>query len=320
MNRIAYLLKIADELDMSGDLPAADVIDSSVKPKREPVSVKRYSEMTQDEKDTAWKLFEQSYTDAYEQEKRKAEKEGRAPNVGEPWTREKFESRAWNWTFFGNPQGYVAARYQHNRDNPEDSMFKLVGTAGEKDPSGDEVGYKSLRSQLKGLIELQKTGKAVWGAVTENIKDVAVKYGFITPSPKAMEVLKAMIPQGTHFSGVLAGINDDGSLQISIDEDQSIKKFYIANDIYYKILIKNALKDRGIPYKDEVGDLFVEFVKNGDFKVLMNLVKKCNSPELIKLLQDSGIPINQTALNLITTVARPGMVEPISKLIQKIKK
>lgn len=283
MNRLSFLLKLADELDKSGDVGAADVIDSSITQKKDPITVKRWDEMSIQEKDSAWQLFQKSYEDAYQKEKQKAELEGREPNVVEPWDRNKFESRASNWTFFGNSQGYVSARFQFDRSNPEDSMYKLVGTAGEKGADG-ETNYKSIKSQLKGLLELQKTGKAVWGAVTENIKDFAVKYGFISPHPKAMKILKLLIPQESNFAKMISEINEDGSIQIDIDGDHSIKKFYIANDIYYKILIKNTLKNYNIAYEDEIGNLFIEFVKNGEYQNLMKLLMKIKSLKLMSLI------------------------------------
>ena len=91
MNRIAYLIKLADDLDAKGDSGAADVIDANIS---SPPQYRRWRDMTPEQRDKAWQLFEKSYTKAYETEVAKAAKEGRQPNVVKPWDRAHFESRA----------------------------------------------------------------------------------------------------------------------------------------------------------------------------------------------------------------------------------
>lgn len=293
MNRIAYLLKIADDLDAKGDTAAADVIDANVST---PPQYKRWRDMTPEERDKAWQLFEKSYTKAYETELAKAQKEGRKPNVVQPWTRPHFESRARSWSFYGDDNGYVTARYQNNKENPEDSMFKLVGTAG------------SPKSQLKGFLELQKSGKAIWGVVTENIKDMAVRFGFITPSAESMKVLKTFIPEGAQASEMISGINDDGSVQVNVpNSDQVITKFYIANDIYYKTLAKNNLSKFDIQYNDQIGDLFLEFVKSGSDDSLIDIVVETSSPKFKEFLQSQGIDIDDESLGFLQEKAKEGL-------------
>ena len=292
MNRIAYLLKIADENDAKGDTQAADVIDSNVS--TEP-QYKRWRDMSLQERDMAWSLFEKSYTDAYNKELEKAQKEGRQPNVVQPWTRDHFESRARNWSFYGDEKGYVTARYQNNKENPEDSMFKLVGTAG------------SPKAQLKGFLELQKTGKAIWGVVTENIKDMAVRFGFITPSADAMKVLKDFIPEGVQVSEMISGINDDGSVQVKMPNDQVINKFYIANDIYYKTLAKNNLSKFDITYTEEIGNLFLEFVKTGSDEPLIDIFVETGTPKFKEFLESKGIHLDDDTLQFLQGKAKEGL-------------
>lgn len=292
MNRIAYLLKLADDLDAKGDSQAADVIDANVS--SEP-KYKRWRDMSPEERDMAWKLFEKSYTDAYNKELEKAQKEGRQPNVVQPWTRSHFESRASNWSFYGDDKGYVTARFQRNKENPDDSMFKLVGTAG------------SPKAQLKGFLELQKTGKAIWGVVTENIKDMAVRFGFITPSAESMKVLRDFIPEGVQVSEMISGINDDGSVQVKMPNDQIITKFYIANDIYYKTLAKNNLSKFDIEYNEHIGDLFLEFVKTGSDDALIDIFVESGTPKFKEFLESKGVYLEDETLEFLQGKAKEGL-------------
>ena len=293
MNRIAYLIKLADDLDAKGDSVAADAIDANVTTAPQ---YRRWRDMTPEQRDKAWQLFEKSYTKAYETEVAKAAKEGREPNVVKPWDRGHFESRARSWSFYGDDNGYVTARFQQNKENPDDSMFKLVGTAG------------SPKSQLKGFIELQKSGKAIWGVVTENIKDMAVRFGFITPSAESMKILRDFIPEGAKASEMISGINDDGSIQVNMpNSDQVITKFYIANDLYYKALAKSNLSKFDIEYTERVGDLFLEFVKTGSDDALLDIFVESATPKFKVYLESKGINLDDEDLEFLQGKAKQGL-------------
>ncbi len=139
--------------------------------------------------------------------------------TGVSWSREKFMSRAANWTFYGNDVGFVAFRQQGS------GMRKLVGVAGET--TGVVIGLKRLIDE----------GKPVWGAVSEKLSKAAARFGFIAPhryigGPTILKLIMASIPTSV-FGGTKPTVNPDGGVTLAYDDIGNVDKFFIANRAYY---------------------------------------------------------------------------------------
>jgi hypothetical protein len=145
--------------------------------------------------------------------------------TGQSWTREKFEDRARNWTFYGDATGFVAFREQAS------GMRKLVGVAG--DTSGVVIGLKQLVDE----------GKPTWGAVSEKIARAAKRFGFIAPhtylgGALVMRLIMKAIPASV-FGGVKPEVNGKGGVTLSYEDLGEQTKFFIANKAYFGELLNN---------------------------------------------------------------------------------
>jgi hypothetical protein len=151
----------------------------------------------------AYQLFARSYEGA----------------TGAAWSKEKFLSRARDWDFFGDSNGYVAVRAQRS------GMLKLVGVAG--DP----------RSIVRGLTELQATGKPVWGAVSAPLAAMAKKRGMLVPHtyPGGAMLIRALIASvpDSVFGGVRPVANKDGGLTFDYADVGPAVKYLIGNKQYF---------------------------------------------------------------------------------------
>ena len=176
--------------------------------------------------DQLYDIFKTSYDDA----------------TGKSWSREKFMSRASNWTFYGNDKGFVAFREQSS------GMRKLVGVAG--DSSGVVLGLKQLKDE----------GKPVWGAVSDKLARAAKRFGFIAPhllpgGKLAIKTLVSMIPKSV-FGGITPEVTSDGGVTLSYDDIGDTKKFLIGNREYFSTLVNDERFLRHIDNK-----LVVAFIK-----------------------------------------------------------
>ena len=179
--------------------------------------------------------------------------------------KDKFYSRAQNWLFFGDDNGFVAVRPQQS------GLYKLVGVAG------------NVKSILDGLSELRSQNEPVWGMVSADIQKMAIKQGFKTPPSFLLKVLLKFIPSSV-FGGADFDINSDGSLTLKYDDVGDAKKYFIGNEEYFKKLksdILPSLKDKmsTLPLMVRKGiDLFLnEDEKNVDETVIneqLNRIKK----------------------------------------------
>lgn len=152
--------------------------------------------------------------------------------TGVAWTEEKFISRARQWTFYGDENGYVAVRKQRS------GLSKLVGIAG--DP----------RSIIKGLSELQAEGGPIWGAVSAPLAQMASKRGMIVPhlyrgGALAIRGLIATVPASV-FGGEKPQVTRDGGLEFHYADVGSTVKYLIGNKPYFRYAI-GQLKDMNIP-------------------------------------------------------------------------
>ena len=142
--------------------------------------------------------------------------------LGTSWDEGKFRSRAKNWLFFGDENGYIAVRVQNS------GLYKLVGVAG------------SIKSIYKGLEELLSLGVPVWGMVSSDIQKMMLKKGFKTPPSFLLKILLKTIPKET-FGGVDFDVNSDGSVTLKYSDVGDAIKYFIGNDEYFKSIKKNIL-------------------------------------------------------------------------------
>jgi hypothetical protein len=175
-----------------------------------------FGSMTDEEQSKVFDVFKKSYE----------------KSTGVSWDINKFRSRASNWVFFGDESGYVAVRPQAS------GLYKLVGVAG---------GPKGI---LSGLNELLSTGRPIWGMVSNDIQGMAVKKGFKTPPPMVMRVLLKFIPKSV-FGGTDFELNSDGSVTMKYSDVGDAKKYFIANDAYFKKLKSDILPTM----KDKLAEL-----------------------------------------------------------------
>lgn len=138
-------------------------------------------------------------------------------STGSSWSKDKFLSRARNWKFYGDSDGYVAVRQQRS------GMLKLNGVAG------------STRSIVKGLKELLAENHPTWGMVSEDMLPMAHKLGFITPPAFVIKLLIKSIPASVF--GADFDMNDDGSITLHYHDVGLVTKYFIANKQYYKQIL-----------------------------------------------------------------------------------
>ena len=144
--------------------------------------------------------------------------------TGSSWAEDKLLSRARNWTFYGDENGYLAVRVQAS------GMKKMVAVAG--DP----------KSILKGMAELQAEGGPIWGAVSGELAAVAKKRGMIVPHlfPGGALLIKTLaksIPASV-FGGVEPKVTDNGGIVLDYDDTGSATKYFVGNKEYFQSALK----------------------------------------------------------------------------------
>jgi hypothetical protein len=176
----------------------------------------RFDSLDQNKQEKIFDIFKSSYESS----------------VGTSWTKEKFYSRAQNWLFFGDDNGFVTVRPQQS------GMYKLTGVAG------------NPKSILNGLNELQTIDVPIWGMVSKDIQTMANKKGLKTPPAFLVKILIKFIPSSA-LGGVDFDVNSDGSLTLKYQDVGDAKKYFVANDQYFKKIKKDLLPQ----IKDKLSDL-----------------------------------------------------------------
>lgn len=138
-------------------------------------------------------------------------------STGGSWDKSKFISRASNWSFFGDVDGFIALRPQKS------GLYKLVGVAG------------SPKSILNALNEIEAKKIPVWGMVNQNIQAMLQKKGFITPTPQQLQILYKSIPASV-FGGADVQQNPDGSLTLKYNDVGDATKFFVGNETYFNTM------------------------------------------------------------------------------------
>jgi len=167
----------------------------------------KYRELDETKKEKIFDTFKSSYEET----------------LGSSWSRDKFNSRVYNWTFYGDDNGFIAVRPQRS------GLQKLVGVGG------------NPRSILKGLDELTNSNLPVWGMVSKDIQKLMNKKGYITPPAILLKLLINIIPKEV-FGGVDLVVNKDGSATLDYQDVGKATKYFVANNQYFKEL-KNSSWD-----------------------------------------------------------------------------
>jgi hypothetical protein len=182
------------------DLKLKEIIDTLKE------DVFNFRTIDDEEKDRIFLIFKDSYE----------------KSLGTSWSKDKFLSRARNWEFYGTEKGFVAVRPQKS------GLYKLVGVAG------------NTRDVIKGLNELESKNVPVWGMVSSDIKSMAEKKGFKTPSKIMLKMLYKLIPKEV-FGGVDTEINKDGSITLKYSDVGHSKKYFIGNKKYFDKIKKDVM-------------------------------------------------------------------------------
>ena len=175
----------------------------------------RFNNLDYDKQEKIYDIFSQSYIKA----------------TGSAWNKNKFFSRAQNWLFYGDEEGFVAVRPQKS------GLYKLVGVGG------------SLKGISDGMMELNAKNLPVWGVVSEKIsKILRAKYGFTTPNKFLLKLILKAIPSSV-YGGANVSQNKDGSINIDYSDVGTATKFFVANKAYYNKMKKDMFNKVGL-FKD----------------------------------------------------------------------
>jgi len=136
-------------------------------------------------------------------------------STGTSWTYDKFTGRARNWEFYGDEKGYVAIRRQRS------GLVKLVGMAGDN------------RSKLKGINDLISMKMPLWGMVSKDIKDIAVRRGMREPNFLERQVLKRSIPPEVLGGAEILEYQKDGGIKLQYPDVGVVVKYLVGTPEYY---------------------------------------------------------------------------------------
>jgi len=208
----------------------------------------RFNDFDNNEKNQIYNTFKKSYE----------------KSTGVSWEMNKFYSRASEWLFFGDINGFVTVRPQNS------GFYKLTGIAGD------------IKSILNGINQLISSGHPIWGMATKEIGNVLIKrYGFRVPNKIESFVLSKMIPSSV-FGNVKYAKNPDGTITFDYPDVGQATKMFIANDEYYskikKNTISNIFKKKSIK-EDSIDEEIidekraVEYTED-NFKILKDFIAK----------------------------------------------
>ena len=139
-------------------------------------------------------------------------------STGQSWTQDKFMQRASNWQFFGDENGFVAVRPQRS------GFVKLVGMAGDN------------KSKLRGIQQIQQMGLPVWGMVSKDIKDIAVKRGMREPNMIERTLLKQALNSAALGDAEILGYTPDNGVRLRYPDIGEVTKYMIGSPEYYQKL------------------------------------------------------------------------------------
>lgn len=213
-------MKIILSTNLSTDLYSlkeedVDSLDENIQVPKKIFSPKKYLDNTQKFKkspeevdlDKAYDVFSKSYLQS----------------TGKKWEKDKFIDRAKNWIFYGDEDGYITVRPQNS------GMLKLVGMAG------------NPKSILRGFQALNNENKPIWGMVSSDIKDMAIKGGYKSPPGWFVKFLISFVPKNVFGGAEIKGTDWSGGVTFSYKDIGETTKFLIGNSNYYKTLLSSPL-------------------------------------------------------------------------------
>jgi hypothetical protein len=152
-------------------------------------------------------------------------------STGQSWSQDKFMQRARNWQFFGDENGFVAVRPQRS------GFVKLVGMAGDN------------KSKLRGIQQIQQQGLPIWGMVSKEIKDMAIKRGMREPNMIERTVLKQALNSAALGDAEILGYTSDNGVRLRYPDIGEVTKYMIGSQEYYQKL----RSDFGDQIKSKIG-------------------------------------------------------------------
>lgn len=137
--------------------------------------------------------------------------------TGKSWDEHHFKSRAQNWQFYGDENGYIALRPQKS------GYYKLVATAG------------SNKSKYKALVEVTSKKLPVWGLVSKDIADMLVKFGYKQPNFIERKILLSQISSNVFGDSKIEKVNDDGGIVLNQSGGiGQVVKYFVGSPEYWK--------------------------------------------------------------------------------------
>lgn len=162
-----------------------------------------FSELSDEEKELLFSNFEDSYI----------------KKTGSAMPKWRFNNRAYNWSFYGDVEGGVAAREQKKFGG-----YKLVAAYGS--PKNVVLGFREMINEIGD--------QPIWGMLDKQLADKIQKLTngqFKSPPILVLKALSKFIMDGKYQ----ANINKDGSFNIDMGEGiGKVDKYFVANSAYYK--------------------------------------------------------------------------------------
>lgn len=180
--------------------------------------------------DRAYEIFNQEYLQS----------------TGKSWNKGKFLSRANNWDFWGDENGFVTTRNQNS------GFVKLVGAAG------------SDKSKYKGFKELSAKNLPVWGMVDEKIRELLKKMGYRGPNIMEKMAFKALMKSG-QMNAVLGGATldsiDGDKVTLTYPDIGTVTKYFVGSPQYWKKLHWGFLKKESSEFDMEYQKLMSNVIQ-----------------------------------------------------------
>ena len=140
-------------------------------------------------------------------------------STGQSWNKNKFMSRAADWNFYGNTNGFVTIRKQNS------GFVKLVGAAG------------AMKSKYLGFKKIKDLNYPLWGLVSKDIAQLLIKMGgYRSPNMVEMMLLKANISKTVLGDAEIKEYTKDGGIVINYPDVGIVTKYFVGSDAYYKKL------------------------------------------------------------------------------------
>jgi hypothetical protein len=150
--------------------------------------------------------------------------------TGSSWTKSKFLSRIFDWTFYGSVNGFLAIRKQRS------GLLKLVAAASKNRRSNIDI-----KNGLDVLC-LDKDAK-IWGVITDDLAEQLTKMrkDFIKVPTLITKTLIPIIDKSV-FGGTVPTVDKDGLKITMTDEfgkETTIVKVLVCNKAYLRSLLDN---------------------------------------------------------------------------------